>query len=61
MVIFHPSFKNGLEHAHSNEGEGVRLALWREAFKLTAENPISGVGAGATGSHSSKVLVCLSG
>ena len=47
MVIFHPFFKNGLERAHSNEGEGVRLVLWREAFNLTAENPISGVGAGA--------------
>jgi O-antigen ligase len=47
MVIFHPFFKNGLERAQSNEGEGVRLVLWREAFNLTAENPISGVGAGA--------------
>ena len=44
--------------AHSNE-EGVRLVLWREALNLTAENPISGVGAVLTGSHSSKVLVSL--
>ena len=47
MVIFHPLAKEGLERAQSDDGEGVRLVLWREAFKLTAENPISGVGAGA--------------
>ena len=34
MVIFHPFFKNGLERAQSNEGEGVRLVLWREALIL---------------------------
>ncbi|MEC8209109.1 MAG: O-antigen ligase family protein [Verrucomicrobiota bacterium] len=46
MVIFQPFFKNGFERAQSNEGEGVRLVLWREALNLTAENLISGVGAG---------------
>ena len=47
MVIFHPLFKDGLERAQSDEGEGVRLVLWREALNLTTENLISGVGAGA--------------
>ena len=47
MVIFNPFFKNGLERALSNEGEGVRIVLWREAFNYAVENPISGVGAGA--------------
>ena len=47
MVIFHPIFKKGFERAQSYEGEGVRLVLWREALHLVAENPITGVGAGA--------------
>jgi hypothetical protein len=47
MVIFHPLFKKGLERALSNEGEGVRLVLWREALNFAAENPIVGVGVGA--------------
>ena len=47
LVIFHPLFKKGLEQAQSAEGEGVRLVLWREALHLVAENPITGVGAGA--------------
>ena len=47
MVIFHPLFEKGFERAQSDEGEGVRLVLWREALHLVAENPITGVGAGA--------------
>lgn len=47
MAIFHPLFEKGLERAQSDEGEGVRLVLWREALNLAAENPITGVGAGA--------------
>ncbi len=47
MVIFHPFFKKGFEQAQSDEGEVVRLVLWREALHLVAENPITGVGAGA--------------
>jgi O-antigen ligase len=47
MAIFHPLFEKGLERAQSEEGEGVRLVLWREALNFAAENPITGVGAGA--------------
>ena len=47
MVILHPLFEKGLERAQSDKGEGVRLVLWREALNFAAENPITGVGAGA--------------
>ena len=47
MAIFHPLFEKGLERAQSDEGEGVRLVLWREALNFAAKNPITGVGAGA--------------
>ena len=49
MVIFHPLFKKGIQRALSDEGEGVRLVLWSEALSISAENPITGVGAGAFG------------
>ena len=44
-----PRFRDGLLHALTLEGEGVRLLLWREALAMTGENPITGVGAGAFG------------
>jgi len=49
MVAFHPLFKKGLARAVSEEGEGVRLVLWREALAMAAEHPVTGVGAGAYG------------
>jgi len=49
MVIYHPLFKKGITRAISQDGEGVRLVLWSEAIAFTAENPITGVGAGAYG------------
>lgn len=49
MVFFHPLFKKGIQHAVSEEGEAVRLVLWGEALALAAENPMTGVGAGAYG------------
>ncbi|MDQ8193573.1 O-antigen ligase family protein [Coraliomargarita sp. SDUM461004] len=47
MVVLHPLFKKGLQHALSDQGEGVRLVLWQEAWAMIQENPIFGVGAGA--------------
>jgi hypothetical protein len=33
----------------SEDGEGVRLVLWREALVYAQENPLTGIGAGAYG------------
>ncbi|NBB78635.1 MAG: hypothetical protein GVY36_04220 [Verrucomicrobia bacterium] len=46
-VSFHPLFEKGLQRALAEDGEGVRIVLWKEALAMAAEHPVHGVGAGA--------------
>lgn len=46
-VSFHPLLEKGLQRALAEDGEGVRIVLWKEALAMVAEHPIHGVGAGA--------------
>jgi O-antigen ligase len=49
MMVFFPFFQKGVQRMFSEDGEGVRLVLWREALVYAQENPLTGIGAGAYG------------
>lgn len=49
LVTYHPLLEAGFQRGLTEDGEGVRTVLWKEALAMTAENPVTGVGAGAYG------------
>jgi hypothetical protein len=47
LAFFYPPFKQHMKAAISEDGEGVRLVLWKEAGHLILEEPLFGSGAGS--------------
>lgn len=47
LIVLLPRFQTSLETAMSDDGERIRLNLWEETLRLTAEHPVAGIGAGS--------------